>query len=797
MKQNAAEFPFKCVLSLSPLVDLWDQAMSEGQPLKAALAKKIHEELKKAPELLGPIEDLSVIEKHRELVEMLMSIVFPLAFWERDYSAAFQPFNPYTCFYATPSFRRFLTSSDGSLADLWSRTNFDQGAMAMGRLLKAYLHILKRFYNITLDHDYPIIITTRDPETRLDHHFRLNIDTRFVEVKNTGKVNPLTKQAKKRLLANMADPKAWMEIIPPANFEFHGFTVMNAVDVTDQEVLSSLKRDLIEKESIFSENGFNRLQERLKTLLRRPELLAGVAAIQRDQVFLLNSWCKLEKSCIFADSHHYSTHDFEGSIYQRAAEKGEPLVIEDLKAYPDRSPIEDEIMEKGVRSILVAPLYYQDELIGTLELGSPNPGDLNVMTAMRLWEILPLFSMALKRGMEELNTRVQAIIKQKCTAIHPSVEWRFQKAALNFIAKQEEAPSGLEPIVFRDVYPLYGVSDIRGSSEHRNAAIQADLIDHLNLAKEIVLLAGRHRSLPILNALAYRIDKNIAEIQANLTSGDEVARLDFVRYVVEPVFDHIQGFSPEVGEKIEAYRAALDPDLRTLYRRRRDFEETITLINETISSYLEKEEEKAQGFFPHYFEKMKTDGVDHSIYIGASMVEDGEFDVLYLRNLRLWQLMVICGVIRETERLKGHLKLPLECSHLILVHDTPLSIRFRPDEKRFDVDGAYDIRHEIIKKRIDKAMIKGRPERLTQPGKIAIVHSHRREALEYQEYIDYLQASGYLTDELENFDLENLQGVHGLKALRVTVDTRAPVMEERLAPEEVEEAVKAMARVGT
>jgi hypothetical protein len=487
-------------------------------------------------------------------------------------------------------------------------------------------------------------------------------------------------------------------------------------------------------------------------------------------------------------------------MFVQAVEKEdrEPLIIEDLQKHPNRTRLEEEMIQKGARSVFIAPLYYQDKLLGTLALYSPNSGDLSAMKTMKLWEILPLFSIALNRGMEELNHRVQGLIKEKCTAIHPSVEWRFQRAALNFIEKLEDDPCvELEPIVFRDVYPLYGVSDIRGSSESRNAAIQADLIDHLKMTKEIIRLAESHRSLPILDALAYRIDKNIGEIEVGMSSGDEVAKLDFIRYVVEPVFDHIQGFNPKVGKKIEAYRAALDANLGTLYLKRKDFEETVTLINETIASYLDKEEETAQGFFPHYFEKLKTDGVDHSIYIGASMVEDQRFDLLYLRNLRLWQLMMMCGVVWRTEQLKGSLKPPLETTHLVLVQNTPLSIRFRPDERRFDVDGAYDIRHEIIKKRIDKAMIKGRSERLTQPGKIAIVYSHRREALEYGEYIDYLQASGYLTDEIENVDLEDLQGVHGLKALRVAVDTQAAVMEQHVAPEVVEEAVRAMPRVAT
>ena len=103
-----------------------------------------------------------------------------------------------------------------------------------------------------------------------------------------------------------------------------------------------------------------------------------------------------------------------------------------------------------------------------------------------------------------------------------------------------------------------------------------------------------------------------------------------------------------------------------------------------------------------------------------------------------------------------------------------MSIRFRFDEKRFDVDGAYDMRYEIVKKRIDKALVRGSSERVTQPGKIAIVYSQPDEAAEYRTYIEYLQNRGYLGSEVEDLELGELQGVHGLHALRVTVTLRAP-----------------------
>jgi hypothetical protein len=46
------------------------------------------------------------------------------------------------------------------------------------------------------------------------------------------------------------------------------------------------------------------------------------------------------------------------------------------------------------------------------------------------------------------------------------------------------------------------------------------------------------------------------------------------------------------------------------------------------------------------------------------------------------------------------------------VYNEKIDIRFRMDEKRFDVDGAYNSYYEIIKKRLDKAHVKDSPTEL-------------------------------------------------------------------------------------
>jgi hypothetical protein len=251
-----------------------------------------------------------------------------------------------------------------------------------------------------------------------------------------------------------------------------------------------------------------------------------------------------------------------------------------------------------------------------------------------------------------------------------------------------------------------------------------------------------------------------------MNAGDEIKILDFIHRELDPVFEYfdtLTSLAPHVAE----YRNALDSDLGVVYRQRKDYEASVTMINDRISEYISQQQVYAQNMFPHYFEKYKTDGVEYNAYIGQSILQQRLFHPMHLKNLRLWQLLITCGVENLHQSYKDELPMPLDITSLILAHSNPLAIRFRMDEKRFDVDGAYNIRYEILKKRIDKAYIKGTSERLTQPGKLSIVYSQDWEFEEYNQYLQYLQSIDYLDKEVERIELEDLQGTSGLQALRV------------------------------
>jgi hypothetical protein len=763
------DFPFESQLSLGLLIRFWEEQAADPS-VRGEAARALLTRLRAVPELTRPIDDITLLDTHAPLVDALMSAVFPSAFLERAYMGALIPFTLRSV-YGTAAFENIM-GADGVL---YGSLNLELTALKDFRLLNAYALALERLYGIEFPVDYPLILTKPEPESGLERHFKIQFDGRFVDVERLLPIPPLSDDMRERLAAQALDLDGLAALIPPGSVRFSGFTVVKAADVTDQEVLSSIKRDLIDKESIVSNARFERLQAKLRTLFRRPELHLSLAAFEGERILLLNSGHQLQQGqgCIFAGSAHGKISDYVGSVYERASRRREPVFVEDVAKLTTRTAKEEAILRKGMRSLVVAPLHYQGELIGMLSLVSPHPGDINSLLGPRLHEVLPLFSMAVRRSVSDLHSRVESFIKEQFTAIHPVVEWRFRKAVLESMEhgrENHEAGGEMDPIVFRDVHPLYAVSDIRGSSTHRAWAIQADLLTQLGLARDVLRAAHEARALPILDQLTHRIDGHVAEIEVTLRSGDELGVMNFLKADVEPLFDHLQTFGDGVRDRIDAYRAKVDPGIGLVYARRREFDESITMINEAVSSYIDLEEQAAQGMFSHYFEKQKTDGVDYTVYLGGALREDGSFDPLYLKNMRLWQLMVACGIALRVERLKDRLPVRLDITNLILIQHAPLSIRFRFDEKRFDVDGAYNVRYEIIKKRIDKAIIRGTTERLTQPGKIALVYSHASEAAEWREYIEYLQRLGYLTRETEELELDELQGAQGLRALRVTVD---------------------------
>lgn len=754
-------FPFRSFLSVKLLVEYWERTIRNTSVQE--FTKGIQEYIDNAPELKEPISDPAVIEKHRPFIEYMLSAVVPQAGNDKDLIAAVEPFR-FSPLYATEGFK---TAIDLTQVEHKGKANFPGNNLSTGRIIKGCLMILEKFYNTDTQFDRPVLFTWRDDATGLDRVYKVEINDQFCEIIARNEPRPIDRKVIKFLMEKTFDVDLWLQYIRPEDYEFQGFVIMRLVDVTEQEMLSSIKYDLLEKSAVVRNESFAIIQQKLRSLFRLPDMRLGIAYLDPNNNLILNNagpdcWKSLAGSC--CDESCYN--DYEGSVYERSWKEKRYLTIEDLDEYPFRSSIENTLLTNGIRNILLAPLVDGDETIGMLELATPNPGQLNPFSAHKVENVLPMFTAAVKRVKEEMATEVRALIQEECTAIHPTVQWRFFEAGLRLLnSRRTEAKPVMEEIVFKDVYPLFGMADVRNSSIERNRAIQRDLQENLQLVRGLLEEINEKRKLPLLDEVIFKVDSQIRILSRGLASGDESNILDFLKNEIEPLIKHFST-DPFLAAIVQPYMANLDADNGVVYKRRKAFEESLQAVNKTISTFLDEAEVSAQQMFPHYFEKYRTDGVEYSIYVGSSLLKDRSFDPFYLRNFHLWQLLAMSEIHRRVEALKPSLKVPLEITQLILVHESPISIRFRSDEKRFDVDGAYDIRYEIIKKRIDKAYIKNTNERLTQPGKIAIVYNQAKVEDEFRRYFQYLKARDLVTGEIEEIELEELPGATGLRALR-------------------------------
>ena len=112
--------------------------------------------------------------------------------------------------------------------------------------------------------------------------------------------------------------------------------------------------------------------------------------------------------------------------------------------------------------------------------------------------------------MEEYENKLESIIQENYTSLHPTVKWRFFEEAEEYLYQLEGSNKTipkLKSIIFENVTPLYGQTDIKGSSLARNNAIQLDLVKQLNLASKVIKKAKDLYKLPIYNDLLFRIEE--------------------------------------------------------------------------------------------------------------------------------------------------------------------------------------------------------------------------------------------------------------------------------------------------
>ncbi len=560
-------------------------------------------------------------------------------------------------------------------------------------------------------------------------------------------------QVATQLLGKEPAFKQLLAALNPGSYNANGLILIEGIDVTERETLKTLIELLVGHESVLGTSRFNQANGLIKELFGAADSFMMSAEGSQAQMFTAIDQPEWQTVT-------YAVEELRGSSFWRAMEQHEVVNVPDLSLDCHTSG-EQALFAQGARSLLLIPLVMRTarlgdssaRMVGLVGLASPQPYAFDQADCSRATTLIPALTAAMRHSVQD-----------RFTNIHPSVRWRFEQEA-------ERLSLGLPPapIVFEGVYPLYGISDIRGSSDERNRAIQTDLLTQFGLARAVVAAASQGVGNALVDQLGLDLADHIAALEGGVTVDSEVTLLRYLQREVEVHFDYFAQHSGEAEAAIAQYQAAIDPNHDSVYAARASYDQTIENINGLLRDTWNQWQQSMQAITPHYCDLEATDGIDHMIYAGQAI--DPSFTTFQLKALRYEQLRAVCDCARQGFALKAAYQTDMTLTHLVLVQGVTVDIcHDETTERLFDVRGTRDTRYEIVKKRIDKARDAETGDRITQPGMLTVVYATGEEWQEYQRYLGYLHREGVVDDHIEQGAVEPLQGVSGLKFARVRVN---------------------------
>ena len=268
-----AQRQYPSVLSFAPLLRYWEQQLKSGSPQLRLLAKEVLSKAGKHPELAQPITDTALLAQHADLLELLLSPVFPKASNEETIGKAAAPCQQ-TAFYHTPDWRPAFEVAL-PLVDEQVELPFDHATLCL------CVAIVKSCLKRPLDFDLPIPppISIQD-EKGFERYFRPVLNMDFVEVKTVGDLPKLCQKDVEQLLKNIYDTEALFAALPAENFELHGFVATTFEEVTSEAAISRINSLLLRKDAFKNKENIAQLENLLRSYFQFPGLRVGVLSLR-------------------------------------------------------------------------------------------------------------------------------------------------------------------------------------------------------------------------------------------------------------------------------------------------------------------------------------------------------------------------------------------------------------------------------------------------------------------------------------------------------------------------------------
>ena len=597
--------------------------------------------------LLKPIEDLSILHEHHDLLQLAASSLFSITSTvENEYYHISTPYLFDIVYQSHPHNAYFEEDQHGYI-------NFNKDLsyelLQYEQLFLAYRLILKKFYHHGLAgadrNAYPV----SGENGNTWKYFRIFLDESFIDVHLQGELPGFPQDAITPL--NMIrDMNVLRELLPLNLFRFEGFLLRRVSDITYEQSVADVKNALIEMHTDETA-GYEKLQLAAETLLshREAEISIIPFVTLNDKYILSEQYASrsILLKRIVKDEEKEQLYNRLGNILKDGENE---LLFENIP-----HSIGNSLLERGISNIpfsnfLIRPVFDKKQLLGMIEIAW-NEGNNREQIQQKLNNIESYLVMAMRSSIRHFHSMLDRVVKENFTALQPSVEWKFSEEAWKYIrGREKNTGADMQTVTFDAVYPLYGMIDVRNSSSERSRCIQNDLLNQLQYIEDTIIMMKRYTKKEendYLNNLLFKNRTMKERVTDVLLAEDEMRVNEYLEHEIKSLFRHFSHDRMEVEKIAHEYLHSVDAERGHLYQNRRDFDETLDILNAAIARYLEGEENKIQRFYPHYFEKFKSDGIEYNIFIGESIARK-PFDYLYLKNLRLWQLSSMADITRLT-----------------------------------------------------------------------------------------------------------------------------------------------------
>jgi len=336
-----SELPLQLQISFEKVYPFFEKYTKDKAHPYYSAAMSLVTEFKKYPELTEGFSDITLLDKYKDLIDLILEALFPEALQMNEIKAASVPFS-FTTFKITDRFKNILENATDDYE--FNIRNMDEDQLYMN----ACIMILNTCYGYKVDYKRPYFFDIPDKNTGTTKHYRVAFNGDFSTIIPTENAPKITEEDYKLLLDNFNNIEIWKEKFPLNSYIFKGFGIINLFDVTADETLSSIRENLLRQD----ENLISDMQQNIREFYSIKDLRLGFSIFDAANVNMCDTLVKKSDSIILTNKMHINCGEYfcEG-IVDSVFKNHEIMTISDVEKYgiaTNQNPFYKNLKSKGI-----------------------------------------------------------------------------------------------------------------------------------------------------------------------------------------------------------------------------------------------------------------------------------------------------------------------------------------------------------------------------------------------------------------------------------------------------------------